>query len=105
VNWPRIEPDAMRDMEKAVAYFEQQGLKQKAAFAKLLSEALSLIAKSPRRHARLETNKTDREIRRVVIQRFRYLVIFEMVRETPRVLAVTHASQEPNSWQRQDSGD
>ena len=105
MKWPRIEPDAVRDMENAVAYFELQGLKQKAAFAKSLREALSLIATSARRHARLETNNTDREIRRVVIQRFRYLVIFEMVSETPRVLSVMHASQEPNSWQRQDSSD
>jgi plasmid stabilization system protein ParE len=105
VKWPRIEPDAVRDMEKAVAYFAQQSLEHKAAFAKSLREALSQIAKAPRRHARLETNKTDREIRRVIIPRFRYLVIFEMMRETPRVLAVMHASQEPNAWQRDDSCD
>ncbi len=103
MKWPRIDPAAVKDIKQALLYFAQQGPALEAAFAKSLKSNLSQIAKSPRRYARLETNETDREIRRVILHRFRYLVIYELVHDIPHVVAVMHASQQPDYWQTRQS--
>jgi plasmid stabilization system protein ParE len=105
VKWPRLERGAVEDAQRAL---EQLALKSPALsrrFRQAFARALSDIAKSPRQFSRLETNATDREIRRVVLKKLDYLIIFKMVHDTPVVVAVMHASQEPDSWRREDSDD
>jgi plasmid stabilization system protein ParE len=98
MKWPRIDPDAVRDIEEALAHFRQRDENLEAAFAKSLRTTLSQIAATPRQFARLETNESDREVRRVVLRRYKYLVIYEMIGEVPDVLAIIHASQSPDRW-------
>jgi plasmid stabilization system protein ParE len=97
VKWPRIEPGVVADIEEAVARLRQSGASIEAEFAKSLKTALNRIAKAPRRYALLETNRSDREIRRAILWRFNYLVIYKIDGE---VVAVQHASRRPDAWQR-----
>jgi toxin ParE1/3/4 len=101
VNWPRFDHGADEDIDRAVAYFANIGERIAADFAEALTNSLGQIARSPRRFAKLETNTTDREIRRVILQRFNYLVIYEVVGDVPIVLAVLHVSRHPDAWQRE----
>jgi plasmid stabilization system protein ParE len=64
------------------------------------ARTLEQIQQTPRRFPRLETNETEEEIRRVVLHRFNYLIIFKMVGDTPVVVAVMHTSQQPDSWRQ-----
>lgn len=97
---PRLKPAAVQDAIEAAEYFTQQSPNRGMAFKLALRHACKEIAKSPRRFARLETNDTELEIRRVILWRFNYLVIYEVDREVPVVLAVLHASRQPDAWQR-----
>ncbi len=102
MKWPRIDPAAFADIERATTYFAAHAPAVEGAFANLLRKTLSQIASSPRRFSRLETNATDREIRRAVLRRFKYLVIYEVIGDVPLVLAVMHASRQPDVWRDRD---
>lgn len=104
MKWPRIEPGADQDIEQAIAYLAPSGIAIQAAFAKSLKNALWQIARTPGRFARLETNETQRDIRRAILWRFNYLIIYELTDDAPVVLAVMHASRQPDYWlTREDS--
>jgi hypothetical protein len=105
VKWPRIDPAASDDIDRAKAYFAANAPAVQGAFASLLLKTLSQIATSPNRFSRLETNTSTREIRRAVLRRFKYLVIFEATATGPLVLAVMHASRQPDAWRRLEDAD
>lgn len=102
MTWPRIDPAAADDIDRATAYFASHAPAVQGEFAKLLLETLLQIAASPQRFTLLETNTTDREIRRAILRRFKYLVIYEVTDAGPLVLAVMHASRQPDAWRRVD---
>jgi plasmid stabilization system protein ParE len=105
VKWPRLTAAAYRDLAEATVYFASQSREAATAFVNDLERALEQIQQSPRLFGRLETNDSDREIRRVVLQRFTYLVIYEIYNEIPEILAVMHASQQPDSWRLQEGAE
>jgi plasmid stabilization system protein ParE len=63
-----------------------------------LSERLDAIALRPLSFAKLETLPGDQPYRRALLTTFRYAVIFEIIEDGIVVLAVVHASREPNYW-------
>ena len=100
---PRLKPEAVQDAIEAAEYFTKQSPARGLAFKLALERAWEEIAKAPRRFARLETNDTEFEIRRVILWRFNYLVIYEVHHDLPVILAVLHASRRPDAWQRGES--
>jgi plasmid stabilization system protein ParE len=98
VKLPRLKLAAVEDASEAAAYLASKHPAAASAFKQALRRALEEIERSPRRFSRLETNDTEREIRRAILWRFHYLVIYEIVGDSPSVLAVAHASREPDSW-------
>jgi len=67
-------------------------------FVDRVESALKSIMAEPRRFARLESVKTEREIRRVLLPRFPYLVVYEVFNDQPYVLAFAHAHRRPDYW-------
>jgi plasmid stabilization system protein ParE len=102
---PRLKPAAVQDGIEAAEYFTLQNPALGPAFKLALCRAWEDIARTPRRFAKLETNQTDRDIRRVILRRFNYLVIYEIKNAEPLVLAVMHASRQPDSWRRNESNE
>jgi hypothetical protein len=102
VTWPRFERGADEDIDRALSYFAQMSASVQSAFAKSLHKTLAQIAKSPKRFAPLETNDTRREIRRAIIWRYKYLVVYEVIEEMPIILAVAHASPDPDFWKSRE---
>lgn len=104
MKFPRLKRAAAIDAAEAAEYLSRDNHAIGVAFKQAVARTLETIRKSPRRYARLETNRTDREIRRAILHRFRYLIIYEVQRDQPVVLAVMHASRQPDYWQtREDS--
>lgn len=66
-------------------------------------QALAGIENSPDRYPRLETLQTERDIRRCVLKRFPYYIVYENFSSETVVLAVAHASRRPNYWQNRQS--
>jgi plasmid stabilization system protein ParE len=102
VKWPRITRRAYEDARKAVEELVAKNPALGDQFADALSDALDLIQAHPRQSPRLETNRTDHEVRRVVIARFNFLVIYRLNHDDPLVVAIVHASQDPDSWLTRD---
>ena len=98
MNWPRIASAAYQDLTQATIYLAHKSRGAGLAFANDFERALEQIQRSPRQFGRLETDESEREIRRFILRRFGYLIIYEIRSETPEVLAVVSASQEPSAW-------
>lgn len=67
-------------------------------FVDRLESAFDSIARTPRRFPRIETIRTEREIRRVLLARFPYLVVYELLGNDPYILAIAHAHRRPAYW-------
>jgi plasmid stabilization system protein ParE len=98
VKWPRLTTAAYRDLAEATAYFATKSRGAGTAFVEDVERTFEQIQQSPRQFSRLETDDSDRDIRRVVLRRFSYLIIYETRREMPEILAIVHGSQEPTAW-------
>ena len=82
----------------AATWYEKRQAGLGRAFTERVDQALQAIREAPRRFARLETADFDGEVRRVLLSRFPYLVIYEICDDTVTVLAVAHASRSPDYW-------
>jgi mRNA-degrading endonuclease RelE of RelBE toxin-antitoxin system len=59
---------------------------------------LEEIEASPERFPLLETNETEYLIRRAILRRFPYAIIYQVVAEQSVVLAIMHLSRRPDYW-------
>jgi toxin ParE1/3/4 len=83
----------------AIRSYEEKCIGLGRDFLARYKTILSNIEEQPTRFPLLETlQSSDREIRRCLFQRFPYYVVFELLEEECVVLAVAHASREPNYW-------
>jgi hypothetical protein len=96
----RVLAEAQEEADAAAQMYEflQPGLGSK--FLQSLTSALEHIENQPQVFPRLETLKTHREVRRCILRRFPYLVIYEIQPQEALVLAVAHARRRPNYWRR-----
>jgi mRNA-degrading endonuclease RelE of RelBE toxin-antitoxin system len=67
-------------------------------FLAQLKEAFGKIEANPRRYARVEFAEVQGEVRRLLLKRFPYLVIYQIFDEEIIVLAVSHASRDQTYW-------
>jgi len=63
-----------------------------------LDRVIALIGTRPKSFARLRDTPPDLEIRRALLPRFPYLVIFIELADELRVLAVAHGKRRPGYW-------
>jgi plasmid stabilization system protein ParE len=101
----RIHEEARAELVDAADYYEREQAGLGAEFTTLADDALRKIEKTPRRFAKLETIRFKAEIRRCLLTKFPYLVIYELESELVHVLAVAHASRRPNYWLKRRSKD
>ena len=99
----RIHDKAVAEFVDAAAWYEkcQAGLGH--VFTDRVDKALQAIRETPLRFARLETAEFEGEVRRVLLSRFPYLVIYEVHDDRVTVLAVAHASRSPDYWLERSS--
>jgi toxin ParE1/3/4 len=57
------------------------------------------IIKHPRRCPRYATLR-HREVRRLLLDRFPYAIVYEMIDNRPVVLAVAHSARRPGYWRK-----
>lgn len=93
-----LDPAAAIELQDATRHYLEVSPELATDFVDRVERALHSIGSQPRRFSKLETVKTDREIRRVLLARFPYLIIYEVLNELPYVLAVAHAHRRPAYW-------
>lgn len=94
----RVHEEARREAIGAGIHFDSLHAGLGDEFTAELLQAFETIQESPRLFATLESTKLAGEIRRVILKRFSYLVIYEILPDLIEVLAVTHGSREPDYW-------
>jgi plasmid stabilization system protein ParE len=92
-------PAARADLESAIAWYEERG---RGLGVRLLAEvdrALRLAAEHPQRYPVLY-----RDVRCVLLRRFPYSLLYRAEAERVVVLAVFHASRDPQVWRQRAEG-
>ena len=99
----KIHPEASGDLRDAIHWYESQRAGLGAELFAVIDAAFAKIASNPEFCPRLETWTVDGDIRRLLVPRFPYAVVFEIVGEEIQVLAVTHTGRRPHYWAQRRS--
>ena len=94
----RLDPAANAETHEAAVWYEEQQHGLGVEFLAAVDSAMHQIEQSPQRYARLETIPEEADVRRLVLDRFPYAIIFEAVEDEVRILAVAHTHRRPNYW-------
>lgn len=93
-----LHPLADGEAMEAAHWYENERTGLGDVFLDRLHECYRKIERSPHRFAKLETVQVEGEIRRVLLPKFPYIVIYEVLPDLVNVLAVAHASRRPDYW-------
>jgi toxin ParE1/3/4 len=91
--------EARRDALEAFRYYEERQTGLGARFRDHLDVAISRIQRSPERYPLVYRN-----LRRTLVDRFPYLVFYQMAEDSLLVVAVMHARQNPKTWMSRAPG-
>lgn len=94
----RIVSEAEAEMRGAAAWYEKQCEGLGAEFLVAVDSAIQRIARSPEMAPPLETLPDQRAIRRVVLDRFPFMIVYEACTSEIRILAIAHTHRKPNYW-------
>ncbi len=89
----KFHSDASRDLRKAQEYYARAGEQVAKRFRLAMKNALRQIAKSPE-----ASPMCDDAHRQLVLRDFPYSIIYRVDDGTVIVVAVAHASRDPDYW-------
>jgi plasmid stabilization system protein ParE len=98
VSHVRFAPEVPDELAEAVVWYEakRQGLGEE--FLDEIRATLPLLGSRPRSFPRLQDIDASLEIRRALLARFPYALVFLVQEDEVRVLAVAHAKRRPGYW-------
>jgi len=98
VTHVRFAPEVPDELAAAVLWYEarRQGLGRE--FLDEVQATLPLVDERPRSFPRLQAVDATLEIRRALLARFPYALVFLVREDEVRVLAVAHARRRPGYW-------
>jgi plasmid stabilization system protein ParE len=94
----RLSDEAIDELLEAAAWYRMRRPGLDSEFLAEVDRVLPLIESSPASFPRLLDLSRDLVIRRALLPRFPYAVIFMDLGEHIRVLAVAHAKRRPGYW-------
>jgi toxin ParE1/3/4 len=94
----RILPQAEEELYQAVVWYEDREFGVGLQLIEAYELARRVIEERADRLPRLETLRTKRDIRRIFLQRFPFMIVFEVLPHEVVILAIAHFSQKPNYW-------
>jgi plasmid stabilization system protein ParE len=86
------------ELDAARQYLDAQSPQLGRRFLDEVTAAFDAIVLRPLSFAKLETLAPEHPYRRALLATYRYAVIFECVDDDIIVVAIAHASREPNYW-------
>ena len=96
---PRVLADAEKELLAAMLHYEDHREGLGAAFYECVTETILAIGKDPLRFPIYEGCRLERPFRRAAIERFPYIIVFEVRDEETLIVAVAHTSQEAGYWE------
>lgn len=94
----RLSPEAVAEVAEAAGWYAVKRPGLEAEFLAEIEHILPLIATSPTSFPRLLDLPADVGIRRALLPRFPYALIFMDLGKGVRILAVAHAKRQPGYW-------
>ena len=89
----KIHPAADEEAQRATQWYERQSAGLGEDFVDELEKALRNFAEAPERWPRV-----DERLRRYLLHRFPYAVVYRVGSESSEVLAVMHLHRRPDYW-------
>lgn len=89
-----VRPEAVTDVEEAIAWYEEQQPGLGVEFLLELDSAIDLAAESPKLY-----QVQYRNVRRILVRRFPYAVYFVCDDDVVEIFAVLHQRRNPAAWQ------
>ena len=99
----KVHPEAAGDWRDATHWYESQRAGVGAEFFAVIDAGFAKIDTNPELCPRLETWTGDGDIRRLLVPRFPYAVVFEIVGGEIQVSAVAHTRRRPHYWAQRRS--
>lgn len=96
----RVLDEAEQEVAAAAVWYEQKQPALGHDFLDEFSAACAALTTTASRYPRLETLRSRNNIRRLLLRRFPYMIVFECQGDEVVVLAVAHVSQKPNYWKK-----
>jgi len=95
---PCVLQEAEAELLAATLWYEdkQEGLG--ADFSSKVLETIARVGKEPLRYAVYEGKILDRKLRRAMVDRFPYVVLFEIRKSEVLIVAIVHTSRRPGFW-------
>ena len=91
-----IEPIALKDIQKAIDYYDEQLIGLGAKFEAALNQHLISLEKNPFFQLRYD------QVHCLPVKKYSYMIHFTIneIDKTLTVRAVFHTSQDPNKWKK-----
>ncbi len=84
---------AEEELWEAVDWYDSKKNRLGKEFARELQEIMQTIRKHPSRFP-----KVHKEIRKAVLKRFPFMVLYELIEDTVFVLSIFNTSRNPKNW-------
>jgi plasmid stabilization system protein ParE len=88
-----LRPQAVAELDEAAAWYSARSRGLGAEFVRLVDEAFAAIERNPLKFPHIHGS-----LRRAVLRRFPYSIVFTATNEEIVVLSVFHSSRDPKRW-------
>jgi len=92
-------PDALAEYAEAVRYYAERNVTLAQSFIDAIEDAVYRLREAPQRYPMLEAG-----VRRCLVQRFPYAILYTVESEYILILAVMHGRRKPGYWQSRRRG-
>jgi toxin ParE1/3/4 len=96
----RIEAEAESEAEDAAHWYEARRQGLGVEFLAAVDNGIRRIQKNPERYGRLEYLPDEQAIRRLLLKRFPFAIVYEILTDEIHVMAIAHTRRRPGYWKR-----
>ncbi len=94
----RLDAEAEEELRAAADWYEAQKLGLGKDFLDAIDDALDRLRKSPGAASLVASVPASWNVRRVLVHRFPYAIVFVELEREVRVLAAAHGKRRPGYW-------
>jgi toxin ParE1/3/4 len=101
----RIDPAAEEEAQEAALWYEDRRRGLGLEFLAAVDNGVQRIRNDPLAFAALEALPEELNVRRFLLRRFPYAIIYEIIPNEIRILAIAHMRRRPHYWKKRRAGE